>query len=310
MKILVVGAGAIGGYFGARLLQAQRDVTFLVRPQRAALLAAHGLRVESPMGDVHIAAPPTVTAGAVGDDWDAVILSCKAYDLDAAIDDIAPAMTGGACVLPLLNGMRHVDRLEQRFGANAVLGGQCVISTTLKEDGTILHLNMVHSLTFGERDGRATERMTRLTQALSGAGFDAFASPSIMQAMWEKWVTLATMAGATSLMRAPLGAINRAAGGRDFILGLLDEVRGVATAAGYAPRPEFLDETRAFLTNPDAPQTSSMFRDIEQGARIEADHIVGDLVQRAQAASVAHARLTAVYTHLKAYEERRSAGWG
>jgi 2-dehydropantoate 2-reductase len=304
MRILVVGAGAIGGYFGARLLQAGRDVTFLVRPRRAALLAQNGLHVRSPAGDVSVAAPATVTADKLSDAFDLVVLSCKAYDLDAAVADLAPAIGPESAILPLLNGMRHMDMLEARFGANAVLGGQCVISTTLNADGTIVHLNTVHSLTFGERDGQASERANNIERAFIGVTFDAIASPNILQAMWEKWVVLASMAGVTSAMRAPIGVINRVAGGREFVLGLIDEVRGIAAAAGFPPTPAFLEETRAFLTNDQSPQTSSMFRDIENGARIEADQIIGDLLTRANGAGLPCERLTIVYTHLKAYETR------
>ncbi|MDO9382444.1 MAG: 2-dehydropantoate 2-reductase [Hyphomicrobiaceae bacterium] len=303
MRILVVGAGAIGGYFGARLSQAGRDVTFLVRPRRAALLAQNGLRVRSPAGDISIAAPATVTADKLSDAFDLIILSCKAYDLNAAIADVAPAIGPHSAILPLLNGMRHIDVLEARFGGNAVLGGQCVISTTLSTEGTIVHLNTTHSLTYGERDGGASTRVNDIRRAFEGAAFDATASPQILQAMWEKWVVLASMAGATSTLRAPIGVINRVAGGRDFVLGLIDEVGSIAAAAGFAPRPDFLDETRAFLTNEQSPQTSSMFRDIENGARIEADHIIGDLLMRASG-GLACERLTVVYAHLKAYETR------
>ena len=307
LRILVVGAGAIGGYFGARLLQSGRDVTFLVRSRRAELLAEHGLRVVSAAGDVTIAAPPTVTAAALAPGFDLVILSCKAYDLDAAMADIAPAIGPDTAILPLLNGMRHVDILEARFGPRNVLGGQCVISTTLKDDGTIVHLNATHSLTYGERDGRASDRIGRIREALDGAGFDAILSDEITQAMWEKWVVLASMAGVTSAMRAPIGVINRAPGGRAFVLGLIDEVRQIAAAAGHAPRAAFLEETCAFLTNDQSPQTSSMFRDITNGARIEADHIIGDLLVRGERAGLPVARLATIYTHLKAYELQRQA---
>lgn len=305
MRILVVGAGAIGGYFGARLLQAGRDVTFLVRPRRAELLAQNGLQVRSPAGDISIAAPGTVTADKLSGAFDLVILSCKAYDLEAAVADFAPAIGPKSAILPLLNGMRHIEVLEARFGANAVLGGQCVISTTLNADGTIVHLNTTHSLTFGERDGRSGERVGEIARTFAGATFDATASPNIMQAMWEKWVVLASMAGATSAMRAPIGVINRVAGGREFVLGLIDEVRSIAAASGFPPRPEFLEETRAFLTNEQSPQTSSMFRDIENGARIEADQIIGDLLTRASGAGLPCGRLAVVYAHLKAYEIRQ-----
>lgn len=306
MRILIVGAGAIGGYFGARLLDAGRDVTFLDRPQRAHALAARGLNVRSPAGDVHISAPKTVLAKDLKADFDLVILSCKAFDLDAAIADVAASVGMQTAILPLLNGMRHIEVLDQRFTDAVVLGGQCVISTTLDADGTIVHLNATQSLTYGARDDRGRDVMAALVPAFTGAGFDATASDAIMQAMWEKWVVLASMAGATCIMRAPIGLINRAAGGEAFILGVLGEVSAVATAAGHAPRSDFIEQTQAFLTDRETGQTSSMFRDIAGGARIEADHIIGDLLTRAEDAAITCPRLEVIYTHLKAYEAGRS----
>jgi 2-dehydropantoate 2-reductase len=303
MRILVIGAGATGGYFGGRLAQAGRDVTFLVRPQRAAVLARDGLNVTSPAGDIHITAPATLTAATLRQPFDLVILSCKAYDLEAAIADLAPAVGSQTRIVPLLNGMGHLDALDHRFGAPTVLGGQCVISTTLDERGGVVHLNTAHSMTIGAR-GQTDGRLAGVVMCLSGAGFDLHASTDIAQDMWEKWVVLATMAGGTSLMRAPLGIINGSPGGRDFVLALLDEVVAVATANGHAPRETFLRDTREFLTG-DLPQTSSMFRDIEAGGRIEADHIIGDLLRRADAAGLHVPSLKVVYSHLKAYEARR-----
>src|SRR5580700_8482441 len=135
MRILVVGAGAMGGYFGGRLLEAGRDVTFLVRPRRAAQLAKTGLLIRSPFGDASLPEPPTVTADALREPFGLIILSCKAYDLESAADSFAPAVGADTAILPLLNGMAHVDYLVARFGGTAALGGQCVISTTLDADG-------------------------------------------------------------------------------------------------------------------------------------------------------------------------------
>src|SRR5262245_42606855 len=138
MRFLVVGAGAIGGYFGGRLLEAGQDVTFLVRLNRAQHLAAAGLTIASPAGDVTLRSPPTVVAGALHKPFDTVILACKAYDLDDAIASLAPAVGPDTAVVPLLNGLRHVDALDARFGADRVLGGSCFISTRLDDDGRIV----------------------------------------------------------------------------------------------------------------------------------------------------------------------------
>src|SRR5262249_40105239 len=158
MRILVVGAGGIGGYFGGRLLQAGRDVTFLVRPRRKAQLEASAISIRSPKGDFTFPAPPTVIAGDLGAPFDLILLSCKSYDPDGAIESFAPAVGPNTAVLPLLNGMRHLDVLDQHFGAGRVLGGYCIISSTLDPDGLILHLNDLHTLVFGDRGPSSTPR--------------------------------------------------------------------------------------------------------------------------------------------------------
>lgn len=298
MRILVVGAGAIGGYFGGRLLQAGRDVTFLLRPKRAALIAERGLVIRSPVGDATLAAP-TVTADQLATPFDLILLSCKAYDLDSALADVAPAVGPDSAVVPMLNGMRHLDILDARFGAPRVLGGQCAIATMLDADGSIKHFNPMATMGFGERDGSLSPRVQAFAEACAGAGFDAKASTAVLQDMWEKWVLLATVAASTASMRAPVGIITAAPGGEAFVLGLMEECAGIATASGYAPRQPFLDRLRGMLTTPGSRQTASMFRDILNGGRVEADHIIGDLIGRATAPVP---RLGFAYTHLKAYE--------
>ena len=278
MRILVIGAGAVGGYFGGRLLQAGRDVTFLVRPGRAAQLARFGLVIKSPVGDVTLPSPPTVQAGALREPYDLILLSCKAYDLDPAVTAFAPAVGAGTAVLPLLNGLRHLDVLGRAFSAEKILGGQCVFaaSVALDPEGAVVHSQPFAALTFGELRGGGSERARAILAELEGATFEVRASDTILLDMWEKWVMLSALAGATTLMRAAIGEICAAPGGRDFILGLLEECRGIATAGGYAPRPAFLEKTRAMLTTAGSTFTASMFRDIERKARIEADHVIGD----------------------------------
>ncbi|HEY1942928.1 MAG TPA: 2-dehydropantoate 2-reductase [Roseiarcus sp.] len=304
MKILVVGAGATGGYFGGRLLQAGRDVTFLVRPRRAALLAEHGFTIRSQFGDFHRAAPPLVTAETLKETFDLVILSCKAYDLDSAIASFAPAVGPRTAILPLLNGMRHLEILAERFGPERVLGGLCIISSTLGEDGTVLHLNNLHQLTFGELDGARSERIEAIAAALLNAGFEARLSDAIRQEMWEKWLFIAAAAGVTCLMRAAVGDIV-AAGATDLATGLIDECAAIATSQGFAPRPATLAMARGALTTPGSTLTASMLRDIENEMPVEADHLIGDLLRRASVADD-RALLRIAYAHLKAYEARRA----
>ena len=306
MRILVVGAGAVGGYFGGRLLQAGRDVTFLVRPRRAASLAKHGLSIRSPVGDFRMPAPPTVTEDGLQDNFDLVLLSFKAYDLEAAMASFAKAVGPRTAILPLLNGMRHLDVLADRFGADHVLGGLCVISATLDADGGIVHLNDLHSLTFGELDGSRSPRIEAIASTISGAGFDARLSDAIRQDMWEKWVFIAAAAGITCLMRAAVGDIV-AAGASDLSAGLLDECAAIAASEGFPPRRPFLEGVRATLSTPSSPITASMLRDIEGGKPVESEAILGDLLRRAAKAD-SRSLLRVAYAHVKAYEARRKRG--
>ena len=306
MRILVVGAGAIGGYFGGRMLQAGRDVTFLVRPKRAGELAKDGLVIKSPNGDVTLKNPPTVQADKLAEKFDVVLLSCKAFDLDDAITSFAPAVGPQTAIIPLLNGMRHIDVLATRFGQESVLGGQCGIAATLDENHHVVHLPpMFQSLTFGERERGMSDRVRAIAENFAAANIGSQASENIMQEMWEKWVQLTTLASSTCLMRSSLGHILAAPGGRDFILGVRDECAAVAKAADYAPREAFWTRVSGMLTTEGSPLTASMFRDIKAGGRIEADHVVGDMITRADAAKVPVPRLKIAYTHLKAYENQR-----
>jgi 2-dehydropantoate 2-reductase len=305
MRILVVGAGAIGGYFGGRLLQAGGDVTFLVRPKRAAELAGAGLVIRSPNGDVTLKNPPTVQADKLTEKFDVVLLSCKAFDLDDAIKSFAPAVGPQTAIIPLLNGMLHLDALDGRFGRERVLGGLCAIAVTLNDKREVVHLQPPQSLNFGERDGKLSDRVRAIAGVFDSGKFGSVASEHIIQEMWEKWVFLASLAAATCLMRSPVGHILAAPGGKDFILGVLDECSAVAAAEGYAPRAPFLERTRGMLTMEGSPMNASMFRDIKAGAPVEADHVVGDLIARGDAGKVPVPRLRTAYTHLKVYESQQ-----
>ncbi|WJR78475.1 2-dehydropantoate 2-reductase [Bradyrhizobium sp. NP1] len=306
MRVLVVGAGAIGGYFGGRLLQAGKDVTFLVRPRRASELASAGLVIKSPHGDVTLKNPPTVQADAIKDKFDVVLLSCKAFDLADAINSFAPAVGDKTAIIPLLNGMLHLNILDERFGRERVLGGLCAIAVTLNEKREVVQLAPMQSLGFGERDGRLSDRVRAIADVFASGQFGAAASQNVMQDMWEKWVFLATLAASTSLMRAAVGHIIAAPGGKDFLLGMLDECSAIAKSAGHEPSGPFFQRVKGQLALEGSPLTASMFRDIKAGLPVEADHVIGDLIARADAAKIPVPKLRTAYTHLKAYENQRA----
>ncbi|WP_201313732.1 2-dehydropantoate 2-reductase [Dyella sp. EPa41] len=305
MRILVIGAGATGGYFGGRLLESGQDVTFLVREGRAAQLAAHGLVIRSGLGNATLANPATVQAGALREAFDLILLSCKAYHLPQVIDDMAPAVGPDTMIVPLLNGMRHLDALDERFGAERVLGGQCVIAATLDKQGIVHHLNQSHSLTFGERDGSRSQRVERVLAAMSQVKFEPRLSTTILQDMWDKWVFLASLAGITCLMRAPVGDIMAVTGGEAATLQLLEDCRRVAAFNQHAPSDAVLARACSVLTEKGSKLSASMMRDLEQGGQIEADHVIGDMLARAGEEAESLTLLRTAYAHLKAYEARR-----
>lgn len=306
MRILVVGAGAIGGYFGGRLLQAGADITFLVRPKRAAELASAGLVIRSPGGDVTLKDPPTVQADKLNEKFDVVLLSCKAFDLEDAIKSFAPAVGPNTSIIPLLNGMSHLDVLDKKFGEERVLGGLCAIAVTLNEKREVVQLGPMQSLGFGERDGKMSDRVKAIAEVFAKGNCGAALSEHVMHDMWEKWVFLASLAASTCLMRTSVGNILAVTGGKDFLLGMLDECSAVATAEGFAPGGPFFQRTRGLLTTEGSPMTASMFRDVKAGLPVEADHVIGDLVARADAAKIPVPKLRTAYTHLKAYEKQRA----
>jgi 2-dehydropantoate 2-reductase len=287
------------------MLQAGQDVTFLVRPRRAAELASAGLVIKSPVGDVTLKNPPAVQADKLDKTFDAVLLSCKAFDLDDAIRSFAPAVGAGTAIIPLLNGMSHLDGLDRKFGRERVLGGLCGIAVTLNEQREVVQLAPLQWLIFGERDGHMSDRVRAIADVMATGKFGAAASEHVIQEMWEKWTFLATLAASTCLMRSSIGDILASPGGKDFVLGTLDECRAIEAAAGYPPRTPFMERTLGMLTAEGSPMTASMFRDIKAGAPVEADHVIGDLIARGEAAQIPVPRLRIAYTHLKAYEKQR-----
>lgn len=302
MRILILGAGGIGGYYGGKLAAAGVDVTFLVRPRRAAQLAANGLVIKSAFGDLTVPAK-TVTSETVTGGYDAIILGCKAYDLEDAIAAIRPAAGGGALILPQLNGMAHLERLDAEFGRDRVLGGVAAIAVTLDPDGTVRHLNKIASFVTGARSPGAEARCAALAAELAKGGFDFRHSADIEQDMWEKWTFLCSMAAMCCLMRGNVGQIVRASpDGAALMLRMLEDCLAAAAAAGHAPRAAHEANSRKQFTDPQGTWEASMLRDLRAGNRVEADHVVGDMLARARAAGREAMLLQAAYTHLKLYE--------
>jgi len=305
MRVLVLGAGAVGGYFGGRMVEGGADVTFLVRAKRRAALARDGLRVKSAVGDLKLAVK-TAVAGEVTTPFDIVLLSAKSYDLDSAIESIAPAVGAGSAIVPLLNGMAHLDRLSARFGAQRVLGGACYIGATLDADGVVQHMGRMQSLVFGELDGQASPRVQAFADILARTKLDSEASRTIRQAMWDKFVLLAALAATTTLTRATVGEIMAAPSGEAFMLATLAECAAVAKAEGFAPTAAAYDGARGALTQRGSGFSASMMRDMLKGGPTEGDHVIGDLVRRGAARRVDTPILRTALTNLEAYEAKRA----
>ncbi len=301
---MVIGAGAVGGYFGGRLAEAGRDVTFLVRARQAEAIREHGLRIVSPHGNATLH-PKLIRSHEISGSYELIILCVKAYSLEAAIDDFAPVVGPGTMILPLLNGMRHLELLARQFGEDEVIGGVCLIAAEVDKDGRIVQLTDVHRLVYGERTGGNSARMDALNRVMQGAAFEARTSDNILQEMWEKWVMLASLGAATCLMRGNIGEIEAVPGGAEIARAILDECSAISTASGYTPGVAFLARTQKLLTAHGSTLTSSMYRDLSKNAPVEVEQILGDLVMRGSKLGLRTPLLESACANLRIHEARR-----
>jgi 2-dehydropantoate 2-reductase len=306
MKILILGAGAIGGYVGGRLHQSGADVTFLVRPARQQALQRDGLVIKSTKGDV-TQKVKTVLKANEGGPYDVVMLTPKAYDLDSAIEAIAPAVGASTTVVPLLNGMRHLDVLDAKFGKDKVVGGLARVGVAMTPDGTIRHTSPFAAIAFGERGGTEPRgSLKELDAAIRKSGVDGGLNANIEQDLWDKWIMLCSLAATNCLMRGSSGDILEAGEGEAIVMETVEECRKVAAAAGHDPGDKGMKTIRSFLTVKGSRFTASMLHDLEKGAMVEADHIVGDMIARAKKAGISTPNLRIAYAHLQVYLARRS----
>lgn len=305
MRVLVLGAGGIGGYFGMRLHEAGGNVSFLVRSARAELLRSCGLRLSSPLGDAQIV-PHALTNIELQDYYDVILLACKAYDLESAMQAIAPAVGSNSIIIPLLNGLTHLEALDRRFGNDKVQGGLAHLAVTLTATGEIKHLNRLNRLVVGPRSKAYEPLLEQLAQLLAHTPVEFQLASDIEQDMWDKFVFLSVLAAATCTMRASIGSILATTAGPEFINGLLEESTNVASAYQRSPNPVKLNEYRAQLSEPDSTLTSSMLRDVERGGQTEADHVLGDMIRRGVMKGLKTPLLKLAYSHLQAYERRRN----
>jgi 2-dehydropantoate 2-reductase len=304
MNILVLGAGAMGGYYGARLLQAGAEVTFLVRPSRKAQLQRDGLTVRGELGG--FAGPVhTITRDELKSPFDLVVVSCKGYDLKSAIDDIEPAVGPRTGVLPWLNGLAPYDRLDDAFGRDRVLGGVAYVATALQSDGVITQQGRQDKVIVGARTTLLEPLASRFHQLLSRTPGERLLSTDIEQALWDKWVMLCAGAAMNCLMRGSVADILCTAGGQGLMEEAIVECLEVASREGHALSESTVSLIHARLLDTKSTWAASMMRDIAAGVpRLETETIVGDMVRRASTHRLTTPLLRAAYCHLEVYESR------
>ena len=306
MKILILGAGAVGGYFGARLHQSGADVTFLLREPRAAKIKKEGLVVKSPKGDA-VLPVKVVTKGGEGGPYDVVILACKAYDLDSAMESIASAVGPDTTVVPMLNGHAHFGVLDKKFGADKVAGGLARIGGMLGPNGEVMHTSPFAGVSFGERSGKPVRaHLAELDAACKKAGIDGGLNGNINQDLWDKWIMLTSLAAMCCTLRGTSGDILAADEGKDLMLETVEECRKVAAAEGFDPGEKGIANLKTYLTQRGSVFAASMLGDLEKGGAIEGRHVIGDMLGRARKHGIAAPNLRVAHAVVQAYEARRA----
>ena len=296
MKILIVGAGGIGGFFGAKLHQAGADITYLLREGRYQHIQKQGLTVETPKGSFTIR-PHVVLANQLEPIYDLIILACKAFDLENSIRSIAKASSKGA-ILPFLNGYTHLDILDRQFSKERVIGGIAHIAATISESGSIQQLTELNSFTIGPRAPVQEALSHELFSLCKKADFDSFYKENIEQALWDKWVFLATLAGMTTICRGSVGDIAATPYGKDLCRQMFAECCAIAAGQGYEIAEKTQSSSLEILTKEGSPFTASMLRDLLAGKKNEYQHILGDLIGFASNESIDCPLLKIAYTHM------------
>ncbi|WP_456272246.1 ketopantoate reductase family protein [Bacillus sp. AK031] len=304
MKILIAGTGAVGGYFGGRLAEKGEDVTFLVREGRKKQLSETGLSIQSAHGDVQFK-PKTLLTGENPDPFDVIILSVKAYHLESVIESIQPYVGEETMILPLLNGMSHVDKLVETFGEHNVIGGLCFVESTLDSEGRVLQSSPIQDVVFGERTGEKTDRILRLQDAFSGTKANFTLSKNIVQDMWHKYLFITTLSGVTSLFRSPIGPIRETEEGAAAIKQTLAETASIMRSLGAPVAGDIEEKQLEKLNGMGYEMKSSLQRDMEKGMGIEADHLYGFLLDAADKLNIEALNLKIIYSNLKVYENSK-----
>jgi 2-dehydropantoate 2-reductase len=279
MRFVIMGAGGLGGYFGARLAAAGNDVAFVARGAHLAAIRAEGLRVTSARGNLHLRDitvtdnPSTLTPA------DVVIISVKLWDTEAAAEAVKPLVRPGTAVVSFQNGVTKDDVLTRILGRDAVIGGVGQIGVVIGSPGVIVHTGTMAKLIFGELENRRSARVEALHAACVAAGIDAEIADDIGLAIWEKYVFLVGMSGCTASMRSPIGPIRANAHARDFLLDVVREAVTVGRAMGIALPANYAEQRMAFIDTLPPEMTASMQGDLARGNRLELPWLGGTLVE-------------------------------
>ena len=300
MKILVLGVGGIGGFFGGYLHESGADVTFLVRPKRKALLITDQLKVISPLGNLNLD-PKLILAEELKPVYDIILISCKTYDLDQAIIDLRPTK-GRGLIIPLLNGITHMKKLDEEFGKDNIMGGLAHISSNVNEDGTIEHFSEFKKLTFGNRDLSKNNAVKEFAEVCAKTKFDVVLSEDINLDLWKKWVFISTVAGATTLFSCSLGEIVRNDFGKKIIIDLFDECRSIAKLYEFNFEDSEVDTILKTITSSSSPIKASMQRDVEKKSFTEHEQIFGDLIIKGQKYNFECPILMSCYIRMNVYQ--------
>ena len=302
MRIAIIGAGGVGGYFGARLQQAGADVHFVARGAHLAAMRREGLTVESPLGNIHLSSVKATESPADIGPADMVWLSVKLWDMDSAVQSMRPLIGPGTGIISFQNGVQKDEILRAAFGDGAVMGGVAYIATNIDRPGVIKHTGTMQRLVFGEYGGRRSKRAETLLDLCVRGGINAELSDDVRKAIWEKFVFLVGLSGSTTTMRETIGPIRSHPQSRRFLSDLMGETVAVGRALGVALPADFADQRLAFVDSlPDA-MTSSMHHDLKAGKRLEVSWLSGGVAQLGEKAGVATPMNRAVWDILALYE--------
>jgi 2-dehydropantoate 2-reductase len=303
MKVLVVGAGAVGGYFGARLYESGVDVTFLVRKNKQLLINESGINVQSVHGNVNIL-PKTITASYPPEAYDVILVSTKSYHFDSAVVDIKRFVGENTVIIPLLNGISHLDILLNAFPNNNVMGGLCFIESTKNGENEIIQTSPAHDLVFGELSGEITDRVRSIRKVFSNTKASIRTSDSIIRDMWVKYFFITCFSGITTLFRSNIGFIREDKDGLEMIKKLIIEI-GLIVKKHEVPLPDNIEENQLMkIKEISETMKSSMLRDMEKEADIEGEHIHGYLLNLANKYHIDTPLLKIIYLNLMVYKKQ------